>query len=54
MSTGGSYASVTNFGDVALSPEVSQRASLESRLENGNYIAEESADDWVFRKMPGH
>jgi predicted TPR repeat methyltransferase len=54
VSTRGSYASVTDFGDFALSPEVSQRASLEFKLKDANYIAEESADYWVFRKAPAN
>ncbi|MFE9399895.1 class I SAM-dependent DNA methyltransferase [Streptomyces flavidovirens] len=50
VSTRGSYAAETGFEDFALSREVSELASLEFKLKNANYIAEEGADYWVFRK----
>ncbi|MFI8998968.1 class I SAM-dependent DNA methyltransferase [Streptomyces sp. NPDC053542] len=50
VSTRGSYASETGFENYALSQEVSELASLECQLKNANYIAEEGADYWVFRK----
>ncbi|KNE81218.1 MULTISPECIES: class I SAM-dependent DNA methyltransferase [Streptomyces] len=50
VSTRGSYAAETGFADFALSPEVRERAALEFKLKDANYISEESADYWVFRK----
>ncbi|MER5855638.1 class I SAM-dependent DNA methyltransferase [Streptomyces sp. NPDC059688] len=52
VSTRGSYATETGFEDFARSPEVTGRAALELTLRNANYIAEEGADYWVFRKAP--
>ncbi|MFE4857777.1 class I SAM-dependent DNA methyltransferase [Streptomyces sp. NPDC056670] len=50
VSTRGSYATETGFEEFARSPEVAGRAALRFKLEDANYIAEEGADYWVFRK----
>ncbi|WP_328323213.1 MULTISPECIES: class I SAM-dependent DNA methyltransferase [unclassified Streptomyces] len=50
VSTRGSYATETGFEDFSISREVTEQASLEFKLKNANYIAEEGADYWVFRK----
>ncbi|MCX5384445.1 class I SAM-dependent methyltransferase [Streptomyces sp. NBC_00083] len=50
VSTRGSYAAETGFEEFARSPEVTERARLQFTLEDANYIAEEGADYWVFRK----
>ncbi|WP_405805392.1 class I SAM-dependent methyltransferase [Streptomyces sp. NBC_00210] len=50
VSTRGTYAAETGFEDFARSQEVSKVASLEFKLKDANYLAEEGADYWVFRK----
>ncbi|MBN3933224.1 methyltransferase domain-containing protein [Streptomyces verrucosisporus] len=50
VSTRGSYAVETGFEDFAGSEKVAAQASLEFRLRDAHYIAEESADYWIFRK----
>jgi len=50
VSTRGSYGIETDFEQFVRSQEVTSRASLECTLKNANYIAEEGADYWVFRK----
>ncbi|MCS0634113.1 class I SAM-dependent methyltransferase [Streptomyces sp. LP05-1] len=50
VSTRGSYATETGFEEFALSPEVRELATLRFKLPDANYIAEEGADYWVFRK----
>lgn len=50
VSTRGSYAAETDFEKFALSREITKVASLEFKLKDTNYIAEEGADFWVFRK----
>ncbi|MFC8369544.1 MULTISPECIES: class I SAM-dependent methyltransferase [unclassified Streptomyces] len=50
VSTRGSYATETSFEDFARSEEVASLALLEFKLGDAHYIAEESADYWVFRK----
>ncbi|WP_030265781.1 class I SAM-dependent DNA methyltransferase [Streptomyces violens] len=51
VSTRGSYATETGFEDFARSREIGELASLEFTVKNANYIAEEGADYWVFRKL---
>ncbi|MEE1762775.1 MULTISPECIES: class I SAM-dependent DNA methyltransferase [unclassified Streptomyces] len=50
VSTRGSYATETGFEDFARSGAVAALASLEFKLSNARYIAEEGADYWVFRR----
>ncbi|WP_406347439.1 class I SAM-dependent methyltransferase [Streptomyces sp. NBC_00144] len=50
VSTRGSYATETGFEDFSRSKEITEQASLEFKLKDANYIAEEGADYWVFRK----
>ncbi|WP_116248515.1 class I SAM-dependent methyltransferase [Nocardiopsis sp. FIRDI 009] len=49
VSTRGSYNIETEFETFAKSQEVTDRATLEFTLKDSHYIAEESADYWVFR-----
>ncbi|MFJ9109991.1 class I SAM-dependent DNA methyltransferase [Streptomyces sp. NPDC102283] len=50
VSTRGSYATATGFEEFALSPEVAALATLQFKLPDAGYIAEEGADYWVFRR----
>ena len=50
VSTRGTYAAETGFGDFVRSREVTDKVSLEFKLADGKYLAEEGADYWVFRR----
>lgn len=50
MSTRGVYAAETGFDEFVRSPEVTDKIRLEFTLKDGNYIAEEGGDYWVFRQ----
>ena len=50
VSTRGSYAAETGFEDFLGTREVRAAVSLEFQVKDANYIAEEGADYWVFRK----
>lgn len=50
VSTRGTYAAETGFGEFVRSQEVTEKVSLEFKLKDGKYLAEEGADYWVFRR----